>query len=80
MIMSFNIFCLSSYNTITLVFLSDHYILIRESRVIVDQVQTNYIMVGLWYYNQLDVTELLIMRDPHYQVIMVGCVLSQLKP
>ena len=20
------------------------------------------------------------MRDPHYQVIMVGCVLSQLKP
>ena len=24
------------------------------------------IMVGLWCYNQSDVTELLIMRDPHY--------------
>ena len=23
-------------------------------------------MVGLWYYNQSGVTELLIMRDPHY--------------
>ena len=37
-------------------------------------------MVGLWYYNQLGVTKLLIMKDPHYQVIMVGCVLSQVKP
>ena len=37
-------------------------------------------MVGMWYYNQLGVTELLIMRDPHYQVIMVIYVLSQLKP
>ena len=24
-------------------------------------------MVGLWYCNQSGVTELLIMRDPHYQ-------------
>ena len=24
------------------------------------------IMVGLWYYNQAGVTELLIIRDPHY--------------
>ena len=23
-------------------------------------------MVGLWYYNQSGVTELLIIRDPHY--------------
>ena len=40
------------------------------------------IMVGLRSYNQSGVTELLIMRDPDYQVIiiMVGCVLSQLKP
>ena len=46
--------------------LFDHYILSREWRVIVDQVQSNIIMVGLWYYNQSDVTEQLIMRDLHY--------------
>ena len=39
------------------IFWSDHYILSREWRVIVDQVQTNNIMVGLWYYNQLGVTD-----------------------
>ena len=48
----------------------------------VDQVQTNYqqVKVGLWYYNQSDVTELLILRDPHYQFIRVACVLSRLQP
>ena len=33
-------------------------------------------MVGLWYYNQQGVTELLIMSDPNY---MIACVLCQLK-
>ena len=33
-------------------------------------------MVGLWYYNQSGVTELLIIRDFYF----VRCVLSQLKP
>ena len=36
-------------------------------------------MVGLWCYNQSGVAELLIMRDPHY-LILIRCVLSQLKP
>ena len=36
-------------------------------------------MVGLWCYNQSGVAELLIMRDPHYQVIMVVGFLNQLK-
>ena len=55
-------------HTTTLFALSDHYILSRGWRFIVDHVQTNYhgIMVGLWCYNQSGVTELLIMRDPHY--------------
>ena len=44
-------------HTTTLFALSDHYILSREWRVIVDQVQANY---------HSRVTELLIMRDPHY--------------
>ena len=35
-------------NTTTLFSVSDHYILSRKWRVIVDQVKTN-IMVGLWY-------------------------------
>ena len=47
-------------HTTTLFALSDHYILSREWIVIVDQVQTNY-HVGL-----SGVTELLILRDPHY--------------
>ena len=51
-------------HTTTLFSLSDHYILSREWRVIVDQVQTNY-HGGQWCYNQSGVTELLIMRDPH---------------
>ena len=42
-------------HTTTLFSLSDHYILSREWRVIVDQVQTSY----------HGVTELLFMRDPH---------------
>ena len=44
-------------HTTKLFSLSDHDILSRERRVIVDQVQTN---------NQSGVTELLIKRDPHY--------------
>ena len=44
-------------DTTILFSLSNHYILRREWRVIVDQVTTNY---------QPGVTELLIMRDPHY--------------
>ena len=52
-------------HTTTLFSLSDHYILSREWIVIVDQVQT-IIMVGLMYFNQSGVSELLIMRDPHY--------------
>ena len=51
-------------HTTTLFSLSVHYILSREWRVIVDQVPI--IMVGLWCYNQLGVTELLILMDPHY--------------
>ena len=54
--------------------LSDHYILSLDCRVIIDQVHT-VIMVGLWCYNQPGVIELLIMRI----LIMVGCVLRQLK-
>ena len=34
-------------------------------------------MVGLWYYNQSGAIKLLIIRD---FFILVGCVLSQLKP
>ena len=59
----------------------DHYI------VVVDQVQTNF-MVGLWCYNQSGVTELLIMRDPHYHPLwtchadtlpnMMSCVILSL--
>ena len=52
-------------HTTTLFSLSDHYILSREWRVIVDQ-YTPIIMVGLRCYNQSGVTELFIMRDPHY--------------
>ena len=46
--------------------LFDHYLLSREWRVIVNQVQTNYHGIGLWSYNQSGVTELLIIKDPHY--------------
>ena len=53
-------------HTATLFALSDHYILSREWRVIVNQVQTNYRGIGLWYYNQSGVTELLIMRGHYY--------------
>ena len=67
-------------HTTTLFALSDHYILRREWRVIVNQVHRPIIMEGQWYYNQSDVTELLIMMDPHYQFIVVACVLSRLKP
>ena len=51
-------------HTTTLFFLSDHYILSRWWRVIIDQVQTKniIIMVGLWYYNQSGATKLLIMN------------------
>ena len=52
-------------HTTTLFPLSDHYILSREWKVIVDQVQTNH---HGWpcCYNQSGVTELLIMSDFHY--------------
>ena len=46
-------------HTTTLFALSDHYILSREWRVIVDQLHGRT-------YNQSSVNELLIMRDPHY--------------
>ena len=60
-------------HTTTLFALSNHYILSREWRVIVHQVQTNYHGGPIWSYNQSGVTK----RDTH---IVVGCVLSQLKP
>ena len=50
----------------TLFSLSDHSILSREWRVIFP-----LIMVGLWYYNQSSVTELLIMRDTHYHWVSI---------
>ena len=51
-------------HTTTLFALSDHYTL---SRVLVDQVQTNYHgRPMVLYINQSGVTELLIMRDFHY--------------
>ena len=55
-------------HTTTLFSLSDHHILSREWRVIVDLVQTNnyYHGRGLWYYNQSGVTELLIMWHALY--------------
>ena len=53
-------------HTTTLFSLSDHYILSREWRVIIDQVQTNYHGKPIWCYNQSGMTELLIIRDPHY--------------
>ena len=37
-----------------------------EWRVIVDQAQTNNIMVGLSCCNQSGITELLIMKDSHH--------------
>ena len=36
-----------------------------------------YSVIGLCYFNQPGVTELLIMRDPH---CVRSCVLSQVKP
>ena len=63
--------------------LSYHYILSREWRVIIHQVQTN-MMVGIWCYNQSGVTEMLIMRDPYYDrmcfksVKTLGALHSQL--
>ena len=59
-------FKLNLKHTTKLFALSDHYTLSREWRVIVDQVYIPIIMVGLWCYNQSDVTQLLIMRDSHY--------------
>ena len=61
------------HNT-TLFSLSDHYILSREWRVIVDQLQTNYHGRPM-VYNQSGVTELLIMRDPHYGRMCFASVL-----
>ena len=52
-------------HTTTLYSLSEHYILSREWRVIDDQVHTNYHGRPLCY-KQSGVTELLIMKDPHY--------------
>ena len=52
-------------HTTTLFALSDHYILSREWRDIVDQVQTNYHGRPMVLF-QSGVTELLIMRDTHY--------------
>ena len=49
-------------HTTTLLYLSDHYILSREWETIVDQVQTDYHGRPM----VLCVTELLIMREPHY--------------
>ena len=57
-----------SKHTTILFALSDHYILSRGWRVIVDQhdqVQANYHGRPM-VYNQSGVTELLIMMDPHY--------------
>ena len=69
--------CIVLKHTSMLFSLSDHHILSREWRVIVDQEQANYYgwpiydafidyLVNLCCYNQSGVTELLIMRDPHY--------------
>ena len=46
----------------TLFFLADHNIAVLLLMIKYRPI----IMVGLWYYNQSGVTELLIMRDPHY--------------
>ena len=59
--------------------LSDHDILSREWRVIVHQVQINYHGRPIQYCNQSGATELLIMGI-FIILIMVVCVLSQLKP
>ena len=55
-------------HTTTFFSLSDHYILSREWRVIVDLVQTNYHGRPM-ILNQSGVTELLIMRDFHYGIM-----------
>ena len=52
-------------HTITLFALSDRYILRRELLLIKYR---PIIMVGIWCYKQSGVTELFIMRDPHYRV------------
>ena len=52
-------------HTTTLFAMSDHYILSREWELLLIKYRP-IIMVGLWCYNQSGVTELLIMRDPHY--------------
>ena len=52
-------------HTTTLFPISDNYIQAGNGELFVDQVQTNY-HARLWYYNQSDVTELLIMSDPQY--------------
>ena len=67
-------------HTTTLFSLSHHDILSREWKVIAHQVQTNYHgRPSYIVYNQSGATELLIMVDFHY-LIMVVCALSQLKP
>ena len=56
----------SQANHTTILFsLYDYYILSREWRVIVDQVQTNYHGRSM-VPNQSGVTKLLIIKDPHY--------------
>ena len=47
-----------------IIFLSYHYILSNGELLLIEY--RPIIMVGLWCYNQSGVTELLIMRDPHY--------------
>ena len=65
--------------TTTLFALSDHYILSREWRIIVDQVQTNnhgrhMILLSVRCDRAVDY------EGSPLSVLMVGCVLSQLKP
>ena len=52
-------------HTTTLFVLCDHYILSRNGELLMIKYRT-IIMVGLWCYNQSGMTELLIMREPHY--------------
>ena len=60
-------------HTTTLFTLSDNYILSREWRVIVDQVQTNYHGRLMVVYPS-DANDLLIMSDPHYGRMCFGSV------
>ena len=50
----------------TLFSLSGHYILSRQWRMSLLTKYRSILLADLWCYNQAGVTDLLIMRDPHY--------------